>query len=57
MRERMEDFGRGKESAKEVERERKHEQVIERERSTMEDGKEKMGGNAGSQSGGKNENQ
>ena len=31
--------------------------MIERERSTMEDGKEKMRGNASSQSKGKNENQ
>ena len=33
-RERREDFGRDKESAREVERGRKHEQAIGRERST-----------------------
>ena len=57
MREIRGDFGRDKEREREVEQGRKHEQVIERKRSTMEDGKEKMRGNAGNQSGGKNRNQ
>ena len=56
-RERRGDFRRDKESAREVEGVREHEQVIERERSTLEDGKEEMRGNTGSQSGGKNGNQ